>query len=125
MGRIMRIRVRRLAGRLYRKTSVSPRYKVSVVSPMITPPAINNLFDTLCNIGYESARNDACLNQEVTAGANNGNNDNCNKRPFVKSTCEADPFTEDGCDTVEGRTGYVIAYCTTGTTSFHDECLGK
>ena len=89
------------------------------------PTTTNNLFDTLCNTGYDDARDNACLEQRVTAGANNGNNDNCNKRQSVKDTCEADPFTKAGCATVEGRAGFIIAYCTMGDAEdiFDDDCL--
>ena len=89
------------------------------------PTDSNNLFDSLCNIGYDDARDNACLEQRVTAGANNGNNDNCNKRQSVKDTCEADPFTKAGCATVEGRAGFIIAYCTMGDAEdiFDDDCL--
>ena len=80
----------------------------------------NNLFDTLCDAGYDADRDTACLQERATAGAGN----DCTTRSGVKSACAVDPFI-GGCTGVDGQdgpTGYLVTYCTT-TDIFDARCL--
>ena len=80
----------------------------------------NNLFDTLCDTGYDADRDTACLQERATAGAGN----DCTTRSGVKSACAVDPFI-GGCTGVDGQdgpTGYLVTYCTT-TDIFDARCL--